>query len=412
MRLLEELALTAWHSGDVRATTVSAFEKRCQDPEVKRFMQEFKAAGGNDATDLMVSFFTRKVGINPAQDALIEFTHKSFGEYLVARRIVAIAITVAQYHAKSGRHDQDTAISIWLELSTVEELTDEIWQFLRREVVLRYQGQESEAAAIQQSLAALFSRFINDGIPVRLLDEKTNLDVFRATHNAESNLLLTISAFARVSGQKTKIDWRDRYHPKEVLSRILLGGVRLFGQGLYAVLFPEHVDLRRIDLALANLGNANLAGADMTGANLFCANLAGAYLAGAHLVGTDFSGAELAYAELYGANLVGANLSSVYLAGANLAGADLFGANLESATLAGAYLESANLFSAQLFRASLAGASLKGANLKGAMMEDADLTGAMIYPIRRGNDILDGPEAYNYLKSRDAINVPKPEGMT
>ena len=226
IRLLEELAITAWHSGDLRATTVTAFEKRCNNSEVKRFMREFKVASGSDATDLMVSFFTRKIGNNRDEEALIEFTHKSFGEYLVARRIVAIAATVAQDYAKDSTRDQEYALRDWLECSTCEELTAEVWAFLEREVKLRFSDRPIDAAEIQHVLTRLFSKLINQGFELKILDQETNLDIFRATSNVESSLLLVISAFAKVSCEKTIIAWKDTNQANAFLSRLLLRGGR------------------------------------------------------------------------------------------------------------------------------------------------------------------------------------------
>lgn len=93
----------------------------------------------------------------------------------------------------------------------------------------------------------------------------------------------------------------------------------------------------------------------------------GPFPSGAQLTGVYLRGAYLRGAYLRGADLRGADLSGAYLRGADLSGADLREADLSGADLRGANLEKAHLNFADLIEARLKGASLRGADLSGAV---------------------------------------------
>ncbi len=140
-------------------------------------------------------------------------------------------------------------------------------------------------------------------------------------------------------------------------------------------------------LSNADLSGANLKGANLYGANLKGANLKGANLEGAILSGANLEGAILFRAILFRAILFRANLFCAILSGANLKGANLFRGNLEGANLfrgnlKGANLDGANLSGAILFRADLSGAILFRADLSGADLSDANLSDANLENIR------------------------------
>lgn len=116
-----------------------------------------------------------------------------------------------------------------------------------------------------------------------------------------------------------------------------------------------------------NLYNANLSGTDLSGAKLLIANLSGANLSGANLNGANLFRSYFYKADLSGADLSGADLFEADLSGADLSEADLSGAELLDTHLQGANLYNANLSGADLNEADLFEANLSGADLRGAM---------------------------------------------
>jgi hypothetical protein len=87
-RIFAAIALAAWHNGGTRAVTAAtvkvAIEKEGLDEERRRLEQEAERG----SLRLLTAFYFREGGCGPSAERAWEFTHKSFGEYLISRRIV------------------------------------------------------------------------------------------------------------------------------------------------------------------------------------------------------------------------------------------------------------------------------------------------------------------------------------
>lgn len=86
-RVLEEIGLAAWH-GDGRSTTVREIEEHCSTSGVGGLLDVFADGAEKGVTRLLAAFFFRQYGQRASGDRTFVFTHKSFGEYLTARRLV------------------------------------------------------------------------------------------------------------------------------------------------------------------------------------------------------------------------------------------------------------------------------------------------------------------------------------
>lgn len=443
-RLLEELAVAAWHGGDVRATTMAAFEQRCTAKELQKLLKNLSGTGESHPSDLMVSFFSRKVGTDHEGEALIEFTHKSFGEYLVASRIVSLVEYIDEA-SKSTFYPEDQALKDWLALVSREAMTEYIWEFLEREVKLKFHVRSEAAARLQSNLSALFSRCINEGFDLKLLDEKMSLGVLKAEQNAQSSLLLTIAAFAKVSGKRSMIEWRGPDHPKMVLSKLMSWGSELILQGLYGLQFAFRSDLtnmnfREADLEFSSLIGANLERSDLSKANLSGADLSNANLTRAFLIDAKLTGANLRYANLRDvvAHSVDFRYSEMYKA--KLQGLDLYYFNwvVNTTILSDVRLDEADTVNADeedvvvADEADLEAFFVDNETSTDETIDSDDFTTkygdplewdmsfsfsfwgfgeTKIFPIKINGKLLEDWQTYQYFIDRGAINVPKPDEM-
>ncbi len=156
-------------------------------------------------------------------------------------------------------------------------------------------------------------------------------------------------------------------------------------------------------LVSLNLNDVDLHGADIRGVNLRDAYLDRSNLRGANLSSSELSGANLSNADLHGTDLSNANLHGAYLGSANLHGANLHGADLSSANFSNANLCGADLCNANLCGATLIDTNLWGANLCGANLSGADIRGADLYKIEWNSST-----TFQYTFNRDlAINIPE-----
>jgi len=385
--ILMEIALSCWH-GNGRTTTVREIEEHCENNGLKNLLKNFQDSFQSDSqgsiTRLLTAFYFRESGDLRGSEKTFEFTHKSFGEYLTARRIVD---RVKQIHRKlqDSENDYDNgyyprqALITWATLCGPTAIDEYLFRFIVNQMQLQ---SPDEVKQWQKTLGDLIEYLLDKGMPMENLTNRPNFqEEMRQARNAEEALLAVFNACGRVTKEIFPIQWPSPEAFGNWLAR--LQGQRIDFEPMFVLNCLSFLDLQNCllifrDLCRANLVGANLAGAflswaNLEGANLVGANLAGAFLSWANLEGANLEGAFLEEADLEGANLEEANLVAASLEGANLEGANLEGANLEVANLYGANLEEANLEGANLYGANLAGANLRGANLNGANFKDANV---------------------------------------
>ncbi|MBW4481416.1 MAG: pentapeptide repeat-containing protein [Tildeniella torsiva UHER 1998/13D] len=411
VRILEEIAVACWH-GNGRTSTINRIADRCASSTLKRVLEIFEGGAAEGVTRLLTAFYFRQSGIH-GSEATFEFTHKSFGEYLTARRLVR-ELKLIQDELTRHRDNPDVGwdekecLKRWVMLCGPTAMDEYLLSFLQDEVKL----QPLEQVKLwQQTLCELIGYMLRQGMPMEELTPRPKFieETQQARHASEA-LLAALSRCAWVTEEVSKVTWptpeafgtwlmtlqgqrkgNERSVALYCLNHLTLDDCVLSNQNLDGATFDkanlEGVNLEGVNLGGANLGRANLEGAtfvwanlvwaDLREANLIEADLTGARLMEADLGEANLEGADLGEANLEGANLREANLEGANLREANLEGADLRGANLREANLAGADLREANLTGAHLDGANLTGAHLDGANLESVNLEGAILEGAI-----------------------------------
>ena len=365
--LMECLGLAAWAGGG-RTGSEDGFLRLRATHAAGRRERKFKQLPNADLKSVAVQFYTRR----ELGEAGYEFIHKSFGEYLIARALVAAAerARTALEHATERKVAEE-----WLEIAGVAEITTEILSFLRDQA--RLIMDDDKADALKGALEALMSWSLREGMPAHVVGDTSSFRLVEARQrHAEGALLAVLNACATRLGEDdgrvapVVLEWPEPLALKRLLERLRLGRLKFAlatvfeGLGRRGAAADEQDVIDPYDHILhdANFSFVSLRGAD----------LGHAFLGGANLRCADLGGADLRYAYLGGADLRGANLG-----GANLRGADLGGADLRYAELRGANLGGADLRGADLGGANLGDADLGGADLGGADLGDADLRGAV-----------------------------------
>jgi len=405
LRILEEIALAAWH-GDGRTTTIKEIENHCHNSGLQSLLEIFQEGAKLGITRLLAAFYFRQSGANYQGDKTFEFTHKSFGEYLTARRIIR-EVQIIDKKLKMQKDDPDLgfneieALHRWSILCGASAMDGYLFNFVLNEMRLQ---DLSDINRWQQILSDLISLMLHRGMPMERLEPRPNFqEENQQARNAEEALLAVLNTCVTVTNKVSDIKWPtpeafgvwiSRLHgqrvdvnvlPLNCLSYLNLQACMLILKDFYRANLQganlQGADLQGAILQRAILEGANLEGTDLPwanlqGANLLDANLEGAILEGANLQGANLQGANLQGVILQGANLQRANLQGTNLQGANLQGANLLEANLQRANLQGVILEGANLQRADLQGAILEGADLQGANLLDANLLDANFQGA------------------------------------
>jgi uncharacterized protein YjbI with pentapeptide repeats len=392
IRMLEEIGLAAWH-GKGRTTTISEIKKHCRRSGLDRLLEPFLKGAEVGAPRLLTAFYFRQGIRRQSGEPTFEFTHKSFGEYLAARRVVRGLGKMAteldrRKESLDDGWDVRSALLHWIELCGKSSLDNYIVPFIRREV--DNNGKEI-AGHWQKMLCRLIEEVLRRGMPLEKLDERPSYhEECILARNAEEALLVAVSACALVTDELSRIDWPDdsaagtwfrklqgqRTSRKNTLSFFSLNHLQLDGQCLHIA------DLHSSRLFKASLIESDSYMLNLERADLQETDLQQAYLQGANLAGANLTGVNLQAADLNGAHLQNANLCEAVLLGADLMGAELYGAILQNANLRGAELQSAilqstNLRGADLWQANLRVSYLLEADLWQADLQDADLSDAI-----------------------------------
>lgn len=377
VRWLEEISVAAWH-GDGRTTTVEEIKGHTESSGAANLLNLFEEGADKGITRLLMAFYFRRAGVRELGEKTFEFTHKSFGEYLTAKRIVRL---LRDMHEELERHrenvdkgwDEREALVRWVRLCGPAPLDEYFFKFIWNEVQL---AGALEASSWQETLCKLIGFELRHGLPMERIGLRTFQEASHYGRNAEESLIVLLHACALMTEKESNVAW-----PTPTSAGELLTGIQRQRDDSYSFLL-SHIELMNLegqilfmrDFFRANLRRTNLSAAKLSFSCLYEADISEANLAHALLMNATLSGVNLRDTNLSRATLSGADLSDAYLAGADLRGADL-----RDADLRGANLSDANLMGAYLTRISLNKLTkFAGANLEDAIIEDLVLRRVII----------------------------------
>ncbi|NES68169.1 MAG: low-complexity protein, partial [Okeania sp. SIO2D1] len=455
--LLAEAGLCVVQSGGeyaaIKMIEDRLLEQGCQD--LKNLIENARQNKREDGLkNSLAAFYLKKS--ETATENSVEFFHKSFGEFLCAKRMVEGLEDLTEKTERRGQvnyfvSDKELERQVY-DLFGYGRLTVEVVEYLmallvKSEVKLEVlfkrlhgfyldwcEGKfiEKMEDALSQKVRQLWKWGIESG--QRRVDIYTGLNVMILlfelhryggsqeelreqlhfypcgqpdSENFDDTRLLRMIGYSQCLGSGSFVEKVGSF-----LNGVNLSGVDLSGANL------SGADLSGANLSAAKLSGTNLSDADLSGANLSAAKLSDANLSGANLSGANLSGANLIHANLIHANLSGANLSGANLSGAKLSDANFSGANfsgadlsfadliladLSDAKLIHANLSFADLSDAKLIHANLSGADLSDAKLIHANLSDADLSDADLSNIQWDNQT----KWSNTIGLHEAIGVPE-----
>lgn len=383
VRVLEEVSLAVWH-GDGRTATVNQIYNRCENSRLTRYLKAFQDGAEKGVSRLLTAFYFRQSEQMQAGEKTFEFTHKSFGEYLISKRIVR---SIIQIHTELTRYydDPDTgfdereALKRWVELCGPTTMDRYVFRFLCDEIASNDKSEEGKKKLKdwQQTFAKLFAVAMKNGMPMEQLNLSSFKKAMLFSRNAEEALMAVHYACAKHTKIVSKIIFDNKKtNFGEYIKR--LQGQRHNNENKLISYCLGFLDLRYSQLSMFDFAYANLDGSNLYKVNGYCiifldANLIEANLSNANLINANFTTATLIRANLENAALSSADFLMAHLEEANLSNADLSKANFRKANLKNANLKEANLIGADLTGADLTGANLTGANLLGAILFEAKL---------------------------------------
>lgn len=367
-RILEEIAISAWHGGDTRTTSVKKIEEHISQNNLKPLLEKFEKEAEKGILRLLTAFYFRQHDIKDG-DKTFEFTHKSFGEYLTAARLVnQIERISEELELKEKDYErgwsENEALNKWMGIASFTAIDEYLFEFIKDEV---REKKIDKVKKWQEHITKLISYMLYHGMPM-LEPRKSFKEETALARNASEALLVLHSACAYYTDVVSKINtpnitsfsaWISSLQPQRE------GGKNLLGFSCLNHLYLEFNIFDMADLYKVNFYKSEFAACRFYSSTLLLADLRRVKLEGANL-----EGANLQRANLEGANLEGADLREADLRKADLRKADLEGADLRGADLRGADLRGADLREVNLEGTDLEGTDLEGVDLKGAINSD------------------------------------------
>lgn len=413
--VMEEVATAAWHSGDVRTVYLMFVMYRCrQNPEASELIQSLGDDGVSSYLRLLTAFYVQPRS-DERRDISIEFTHKSFAEYLVARKIIRFLGWIEEGLRTPKYFNKNLALSEWRGLFGKEMMTSYIWDFLLlviKDWVIEIGAER--AIIVQSFLDEIFNELLENGFEVT---EKFNSKKITDTsRNMELSLWGIVAAISRHTKQTVECTY---YY--DFLNR--LWGWRHFGNDeflketfCWREFDPnanfDHENLTDFRFDYSSLNTAMFEGATLTNASFRNSEVDEGQFEGARLDEADFSHASLIEARLEKVYSLEANFSSANLSRANLSEGDFRAVNFNATILIFADLSDGDFSGANFTDADLSNAVLERANFDNAELIRTNLQGAEYFTIHTEEGELSGIDAKNYFIRFGAINVPDPTPPT
>jgi hypothetical protein len=214
--ILEEIGLAVWH-GNGRTATLEAITAYCAGQDVCA-LKAFRDGAEQGLARTLTAFYFRRTDVYGVPT--FEFTHKSFGEYLTARRIVRAMqqmhrLRKARDADRYAGWDEEAALVHWAKICGPAALDPTLLGFLRREVELQARRTDADApgpADLQATLCPLIAAMLRSGMPMHHSDLKLTTfgKMDRQARCAETALLAALNACARVTQQLSSIEWSER----------------------------------------------------------------------------------------------------------------------------------------------------------------------------------------------------------
>ena len=333
--VMEEIATAAWY-GDGRTATVDDIRRHCDRrlrPALDKFLDDDVGF-----SRLVVAFFCQKTETQgrrrDSRDAL-EFTHKSFGEYLTARRMVR---TIADIHTELSKnhrkYGEAEALDEWFQLCRHRAMDWGLLRFLRDEIALH--DPDTEVAGWQQTLTRLMSLCIRDGMPFKPTDDLTFRVAEQQARNAEESLLAALNGCALTTKLRSELAWPDIFSLGLMINR--LRGQRYTGE--YSISLDC---LSFINTIIVENEGCVLEAQDFLRANFDKSSLRGASFCRSDISGASFIGADLRETNFNSVFACDANFADANFSAALIGTAYLDRTNFENSTFKGLYLGGANL---------------------------------------------------------------------
>jgi uncharacterized protein YjbI with pentapeptide repeats len=409
--LLEEVACVGWKNGNERRVAMKHLSEGN-----KSKLESLSREDIGISRVLLLFYFARS--IHEDQEC-IEFTHKTFAEYLVAKAMVREVEAIHEaFNAGWNNSEADIKPRMlvrWADFFGGMEMTLVIHTFFVNEVdYLAGNDFDRELISMKdqrrllanrknkpvdewhQTLTTLFQYAVESGIPMDLCGGGGSRPSFEEERHrsrcAAVNLLAACSACAGAAESQTFIDVGDkpalladwlRRHAGAVRAEVdgadagvVMSSSRLVGHSCTRMNFSQQ-DFTGSDFMFMDVSDSLFEKSILAGANLDFVTAVDAWFRDAVLQYASALGAQLDSAKLHNVQAVVARFNGACLNDAVCQGANFSGSSFRDAEFVNAKCMSVNFSKCDLTAADFRGANLTNADFSGAILDGAQFKGAI-----------------------------------
>ncbi|MCR9549092.1 pentapeptide repeat-containing protein [Vibrio antiquarius] len=414
LRILEEIALAVWHGHGRTATSNSIFNA-CESAKLISHLEKFQEGSKKGISRLLTAFYFRESDSSLSNDNSFEFTHKSFGEYLISKRIVRqLSVTcqlLRQHDDEPDLGKDETELLLkWTEICGPNPIDEYIYEFLKNEIISRGEARFEWFSYLKR----LIEFALTKGIPVDKLPKLSFDEMKRYSDNAleslfilqhfckngidKQNAILHIGAhrhsyFNRVNEPLTSLLNVNSSRIRQVLLRSLTGcnfsylklnqinlsranvSMSIFDRAFMNYTFAHNLLANNCSFFAAQMSGSVFDRGDFTDSNFRRVRMREAKLKNCNIAFADFSESRLQNSQLIRVTAVETNFSHSEAEYINLAFSDLRYAKFYKSDLTGADLSNTDLSGADLTGAKIEGIKLAGVKVDENTILDVDTEG-------------------------------------
>lgn len=409
IRILQEIALTVWHENG-RTASVSQITEQCKKANIDSYFKEFTKDAESGIIRLLMAFYFRKFDGNNSNETF-EFTHKSFGEYLTAKRIM-LELSKMLNEVERFKEEADSgwtledAFEKWISVCGPQEIDNYLRNFLAGEIQILSSSEHglSRVSQYQELLIELIQMAVNGKSPIKRLNLSTFEEDLKFSRNSEVALLELHSLFAIKTGKRiTDVSnnyrenfdtWLRRldYRIRAKLNHLDLRQCNFHGSFLDCDFRSSVLDNSQI--LFSNFFDSDLRNTSFKNAVLYETGFDKVILSKNILINTrfinvnfknsDIEGVDLSKADIDGCNFTETNakrakfnnLKSIENDSLNFSKNSFNKANLEYTEFRNTDFRNVDFSYANITGADFTDANLENANFKGTNHEEAIFTGA------------------------------------
>ncbi|MBI5726899.1 MAG: pentapeptide repeat-containing protein [Ignavibacteriales bacterium] len=380
-RVLQEIGVATWH-GNGRTATIAEIKQHFANANLQPLLDNFVHEAEKGVVSLLAAFYFRQAGQDIAGAQTFEFTHKSFGEFLTAKRIVAKLFQLEKnFNLNQNSLDDGwpmkQCLTEWINIFGPKPLDKQLLDFISCELEIFNKEQPNKIKSLQDMVIKFINCLLINGMPIETYMPRPDFNgEYLLDINAESALLIILTAIARQTTINSDVQWPNESSFGQWIKILCAQNKAKFLVGQSCeYLTLDNVSLEFTDLHFFSFRHSSLLNALFVFSSLRSTSFSKAKLKEAIFTNANLTRSFFTLTDLQDANLVKARLNWARLSRTNLRGANLRGADLTHAELKGSNLTNADFREVNLSEADLRGTVINGANFKDAILVRTDLRG-------------------------------------